>query len=319
MAVPQEVTLDHVRAAAERIRSHVRKTAVLESNSVNRRTGARVFFKAENTQRGGSFKLRGAANFLLSLDEETRKRGVVAFSSGNHAQGVAIAAKDCGISATLVMPEDAPTSKIEATLSRGAHVIMYNRFTQKREEIGARLAQEQNATLVPPFDHPWIIAGQGTAALELLEEVPDLDVLCVCVGGGGLLSGSAIVAKALNPSIRVYGVEPEVANDYWLSLRAGKPVEIETPPTIADGLRTTKPGSHNFPLIQHLVDDILLVPEEQIKETTRYLITRMKTVVEPSGAVGATAVLHNHLPVQGRKIGVILSGGNVDLSTLAQL
>ncbi|MGB9611970.1 MAG: pyridoxal-phosphate dependent enzyme, partial [Bryobacteraceae bacterium] len=248
-----------------------------------------------------------------------RRRGVVAYSSGNHAQAVAIAARHAGIAATLVMPQDAPRSKVEATAAQGARIVLYDRLRESREEIGRRIAAETGATLVPPFDHPWIIAGQGTCALELLEQQPDLDALVVCLGGGGLLAGCAIAAKSLKPDIRVFGVEPEIANDYWLSLQRGEPVEIVPPATIADGLRTTKPGQWNFPIIQRLVDGVLLVSEEEIREAAKFILTRMKLVVEPSGAVGAAAVLAGKLPGSFCRVGIVLSGGNVDLETLATL
>jgi threonine dehydratase len=278
-----------------------------------------VFFKCENLQKGGAFKIRGASNFLFSIPAEARSRGVVAFSSGNHAQAVAIAARHVGMPATLVMPADAPRSKLEATRAQGARIVIYDRLRESREEIGRRISEETGATLVPPFDHPWIIAGQGTCALEFLEQQPELDALVICLGGGGLLAGCAIAAKAMRPQIRVYGVEPEIANDYWLSLRRGEPVEIEPPATIADGLRTTRPGRWNFPIIQRLVDDVLLVSEEEIREAAKFILTRMKLVVEPSGAVAAAAVLAGKLPEQFQRVGVVLSGGNVDLETLAGL
>jgi threonine dehydratase len=311
--------LADIRAAAERIRPIVRRTPVLVSGSFNRATGLTAFFKAENFQKGGAFKLRGAANFLYSIPVEDRPRGVVAFSSGNHAQAVAIAARSLGMGATIVMPTDAPRSKLEATRGYGAKVVLYDRLREDREAIGRRIAQETGATLVPPFDHPWIMAGQGTAALELLEEQPDLDALVVCLGGGGLLSGCAIAAKAIAPSIRLFGVEPVLGNDYWLSRRAGHPVAIDAPATIADGLRTTKPGFYTFPVIQELVEDILLVSEEEIKEAVRFILSRMKVVVEPSGAVAAAAALAGTLPSGLRRVGFLLSGGNVDLETLAAL
>lgn len=313
------VTFEDVARAAGRIETIAHRTPVLTSRSFDERAGLAAFFKCENFQRGGAFKIRGAANFLYSLTPDERKRGVVAFSSGNHAQAVAIAAESLGMKATLVMPEDAPKSKMEATRSHGPTVITYDRHRERREEIGRRIAEESGATLVPPYDHPWIIAGQGTCARELLEEVPDLDALAICLGGGGLLAGCAIAAKASNPAIRVFGVEPELANDYWLSRQAGHRVEIPPPPTIADGLRTPAPGIHNFPIVQDLVEDIVLVSEAEIKETLKFLLTRMKTVIEPSGAVGAAAVLHNKLPAGVRRVGIVVSGGNVDLEVLASL
>jgi threonine dehydratase len=312
-----EVTLDDIRAAGERIRGIARRTPVVESGSVNRRTGRRVFFKCENMQRGGAFKIRGAANFIYSMTAEERARGVVAFSSGNHAQAVAIAAKSVGIKATLVMPDDAPKSKLEATRSHGPGIVVYDRMKEDREAIGRRIAEETGALLAPPFDHARIIAGQGTAALELLEEVPDLDVLMTPLGGGGLLAGCAVAAKALYPGIRVFGVEPELGNDYWLSMKAGERIGIRPPETIADGLRTTKPGAHNFPIIQRLVEEVLLVSEEEIKEAVWYLMSRMKMVVEPSGAAAAAALLNGRPGGAAERVGVVISGGNVDAEALA--
>jgi threonine dehydratase len=282
-------------------------------------TGLEVFFKAENFQRGGAFKIRGAANFLYSIPEADRVRGVVAFSSGNHAQAVAIAARSLGMQATIVMPEDAPRSKMEATRGYGAHVVLYNRFREDREEIGRRISVETGASLVPPYDHPWIIAGQGTCALELMEEVAGLDALVTPLGGGGLLSGSAVIAKELNPAIRIFGVEPEAGNDYWLSRRAGERIEIASPDTIADGLRTPKPGVHTFPIVQALVDDVLLVSDDEIRAAMRFLLMRMKIVVEPSGAVGVAALIHSKLPEGLGRVGVVLSGGNLDLEFLQTL
>jgi threonine dehydratase len=315
----EEITLDTIREAAERIAPLAQRTPVWRSRSFDERAGAEVVFKCENLQKGGAFKIRGAANFIFSIPAAERRRGVVAYSSGNHAQAAAIAARHAGISATLVMPADAPRSKVEATQAQGARIVLYDRLRESREEIGRRIAGETGATLVPPFDHPWIIAGQGTCALEFLEQAPELEALVVCLGGGGLLAGCAIAAKALRPNIRVYGVEPELANDYWLSLQRGEPVEIPPPATIADGLRTTKPGRWNFPVIQRLADGVLLVSEEEIREAAKFILTRMKLVVEPSGAVGAAAVLARKLPAGFRRVGVVLSGGNVDLETLASL
>jgi threonine dehydratase len=312
------VSISDVRAAADRTRPLVRRTPIWQCGSVNRRAARDVVFKCENLQKGGAFKIRGASNFLFSMSAEDRLRGVVAFSSGNHAQATAIAARHFGVPATIVMPDDAPKSKMAATEANGAKIVVYDRFTGNREEIGRRIASETGATLVPPFDHPWIIAGQGTCALELLEQAPDLDCLAVCLGGGGLLAGCAVAAKALKPSIRIYGVEPEIANDWWLSLKQGEPIAIPPPETIADGLRTQKPGRHTFPIVRDLVDEVVLVTEDEIKETVKFLMSRMKLVVEPSGAVAAAAVLHGRIP-PASQTGVVLSGGNVDFETLAAL
>ena len=305
------MTLDLVREASGRVAPIARRTPVMTSRLVDEAAGTRCFFKCENFQRGGAFKIRGAANFLFSLPESDRARGVVAFSSGNHAQAVAIAAAHLGMRATIAMPTDAPASKVAATRAYGAQIVSYDRLKDDREAIGRRLAEESGAALVPPFDHEWIITGQGTAALELMEEVPDLDALVACIGGGGLLAGSSIAAKGLNPAIRVFGAEPEAANDTWLSLRAGKRVEIPPPDTIADGLRPTRPGALTFPVVQRNVEDILLVTEDEIRHALSFVQSRMKIVVEPSGAVPAAVGLSGKLPRDLRRVGFILSGGNV--------
>lgn len=307
------VTIEDIRQAAARIRGLAHRTPVMTSRSFDARAGVRTLFKCENLQRGGSFKIRGAVNFLRSLAPEQLRRGVVAYSSGNHAQAVAIAARSLGVPATLVMPEDAPRSKLEATRAQGATIVTYNRFRESREAIGRRIAENSGATLVPPFDHPWIIAGQGTVALELLEETGELDALVAPVGGGGLLSGCSIAARSLLAGIRLFGAEPERANDTFLSLRAGRRVHIETPDTIADGLRATSPGEITFPVLQRHLEAVLLVSEEEIRVTMRFLLERLKILVEPSGAVAAAAVLYGKLPAGISSAGVILSGGNVDL------
>lgn len=310
---------DDIRQAAVRIQPVARRTPVLTSRTLNALTGVEAFLKAESFQRGGAFKIRGATNFLYSIPEADRPRGVVAFSSGNHAQAVAIAARSLNMPATLVMPTDAPRSKLEATRAQGASIVLYDRRQESREVIGKKISAETGATLVPPFDHPWIIAGQGTCGLELMEEVPGLDALVVCLGGGGLLSGCSLIARSIDPAIRIFGVEPEAGNDYWLSRRAGYRVEIAPPETIADGLRTTKPGAETFPIIQRLVEDILLVSDAEILATMRFLLSRMKILVEPSGAAGVAALLHGRLSPGLRRVGVILSGGNVDLEFLGRL
>ena len=311
------VSSQMVREAAERIRPLARRTPVMTSLSVDSRAGSQVFFKCENLQRGGAFKVRGAANLVLSIPPADLPRGVVAFSSGNHAQGTAIAARFVGADATIVMPEDAPRSKMEATRDRGARIVTYNRFTDDREAIAAGVLAETNGTLVPPFDHPLIIAGQGTVALELMDEVPDLDALVVCIGGGGLISGCATIAKSIKPGIRVFGVEPELGNDTWLSFRKGERVTIPPPDTIADGLRSPCPGTLTFPIIQSLVEDVILVTEDEIRATVRLMLERMKLLVEPSGAVAAAAVLFGKIPAGLGRVGVVISGGNVDLEFLA--
>ena len=310
------IQADDVRAAAERIRPLARRTPVFTSTGVDAEAGVRVFFKCENLQKGGAFKIRGAANLILALPEAALKRGVVAYSSGNHAQAVAIAAQHVGTPATIVMPEDAPRSKMESTRARGARIITYDRFKDSREEIADRLQKEGGAALVPPFDHPMIMAGQGTAALELLDETGPLDALITPVGGGGLLAGCATIAKSINPAIRMLGAEPEGANDTFLSMVAGERVAVQ-PDTIADGLRAPKPGELTFPIVRQLVERIILVSDDQIRATVKFLLSRLKILVEPSGAVGAAAALFHKLPAGVRSIGVVLSGGNVDYEELA--
>ena len=294
-----------IREAAERIKPLARRTPVLNHEN--------IYFKCENLQRGGSFKIRGASNLILSLTPEQAARGVVAFSSGNHAQAVAIAAKHVGAPATIVMPQDAPKSKMEPTRALGATIVTYNRLTDDREAIAAKLMGETGATLVPPYDHEMIMAGQGTAALELLEEVPDLDALVTCVGGGGMTAGCAVIAKAINPKIRIFGAEPELANDTFLSFQAGKRIEIAPPETIADGLRSPSPGKLTFPILRELVEAILLVSEENLRSTMKFFLSQMKLVVEPSGAASTAAVMSGKLPQGIGKVGVIVSGGNIDL------
>lgn len=314
-----EITFDQIRAAAERIRPIAKRTPVMTSASFDAAAGVNAFFKCENFQKGGAFKIRGASNFIFSIPQDRLPKGVVAHSSGNHAQAVAIAAEFAGIPATLVMPEDAPRSKLEGTRAHGAKIVTYDRFTGNREAISARIAEETGATVVPPYDHPWTIAGQATAAKELIEEVPDLDAIAVCVGGGGLSSGSSISAHFLHPQIRMFGIEPELANDTYLSFAAGERVKIDTPPTIADGLRSTSPGELTFPILRQHLEQMLLVSEDEIRAAMKFLMMRMKIVVEPSGAVSAAAVLFHKLPAGIRRVGVILSGGNVDYEQLANL
>jgi threonine dehydratase len=288
------------------------RTPIFTSHSASALAGKQLFFKCENFQRGGAFKIRGASNLVLSLSPDQIAKGVVAFSSGNHAQATAIAAKHVGAKATIVMPQDAPRCKMEPTRALGATIITYDRLRDNREVIAARILEESGATLVPPYDHPLIIAGQGTAALELLEDYPDLDALVICVGGGGLVSGCATIAKSINPNIRIFGIEPELANDTWQSFRKGERVEIPPSETIADGLRSPSPGKLTFPIIQKLVEDILLVTEDEIREAVRFCFTRMKMVVEPSGAVSIAAALTGKLPKDLKRVGLIVSGGNMD-------
>jgi threonine dehydratase len=300
------VTAGLVREAAQRIKPLARRTPVLNYEN--------IYFKCENLQRGGSFKIRGASNLILSLTPEQAARGIVAFSSGNHAQAVAIAAKYVGAPATIVMPQDAPKSKMEPTRALGATIVTYDRLKEDREAIAARLLQNSGATLVPPYDHEMIMAGQGTAALELLEDVPDLEALVTCVGGGGMTAGCATIAKAINPNIRVFGAEPELANDTFLSFQAGERVEIPPSATMADGLRSPSPGKLTFPIMRKLVEAILLVSEEDLRSTIQFFLSQMKLVVEPSGAASTAAVLNGKLPPGIGKVGVIVSGGNLDLS-----
>ena len=305
-----------VHAAAERIRPLARRTPVMTSAGFDSEAGVRAFFKCENLQRGGAFKIRGAANLILSLSESALARGVVAYSSGNHAQAAAIAAKHVGVPATIVMPEDAPKSKMEATRDRGARIVTYNRFTESREAIAAAILKESGATLVPPFDHPMIIAGQGTAALELLDETGPLDALIAPIGGGGLLAGCATIARDLHQSIRVFGAEPEKANDTYLSMEAGERIGIRHPDTIADGLRAPKPGELTFPILQKLVERVILVSDDELRAAVKYVLLRLKILVEPSGAAGIAAVLFRKLPPEIKSVGVVISGGNVDFEDL---
>ena len=309
---------DDVRCAAERIRPLARQTPVMTSQGFDAESGVRTFFKCENLQRGGAFKIRGAANLVLSLPAEALARGVVAYSSGNHAQATAIAAQHVGAAATIVMPHDAPRSKLEATRARGARIVTFNRFTESREAIAEGILKESGATLVPPFDHPMIMAGQGTAALELLTETGPLDAIVTPVGGGGLLSGCATIAIQMHPGIRIFGAEPEKANDTFLSLEAGERVGISPPDTIADGLRSPKPGALTFPILQALVERVILVTDDEMRAAVKYVLSRMKILVEPSGAASIAAVLFRKLPPEIRTVGVVISGGNVDLEDLAK-
>jgi threonine dehydratase len=312
-----QITAADVRAAAERIRPLARRTPVMTSAGFDAESGIRTFFKCENLQKGGAFKIRGASNLILSIPKADLPRGVVGYSSGNHAQAVAIAARHVGAPATIVMPADAPRSKMEATRAQGARIVTYDRMREAREPIAAQILKETGGTVVPPFDHPMIMAGQGTAALELFEEIPAPDALIAPVGGGGLLSGCAIMAKELNPKIRIFGVEPEAGNDFFLSFIAGERIAIGQPDTIADGLRTVKPGEHTFPVLKSLAERIILVSHEELKATVKFLLARLKILVEPSGAAAAAAVLHRKLPADVKSVAVVLSGGNVDFDQLA--
>lgn len=312
------LTFNDILQARERLRGVAHTTPVLTSHQFNELAGCQVFFKAENLQRVGAFKFRGAYNKLAALGEAGRCNGVLAFSSGNHAQAVALAAKLFNVPAVIVMPQDAPTIKVQATRGYGAEIIFYDRYGESREELGQRLCAERGLALVPPFDDELIMAGQGTSALELLEEVPELDALLVPVSGGGLLAGCAVAAKQLQPTIRLFGVEPETGNDTWLSMQRGERVEIPVPKTIADGLQVNAPGKLTFPILQALVEQILLVTDAEMITTLCFMLERMKILVEPSGAIGAAALFHRKLNLTGQRVGVILSGGNVDLAKLAQ-
>jgi len=312
-----EISPVMVREASLRIRPLARHTPVFSSTSVNEVAGLDVHFKCENLQRGGSFKIRGASNLILSLPDQDLPRGVVAYSSGNHAQAVAIAAQHVGAPATIVMPADAPRTKMEPTRNQGARIVTYDRKSESREAIAEQILKDTGATLIQPFDHPMIMAGQGTAALELLEVVPHLDALIAPIGGGGLLSGCATIAKALNPDIRIFGAEPELSNDTYLSLKAGRRVSIQPNETIADGLRSPQPGSLTFPVLQRYVEQVVLVSDDQLRDAVKFLLMRMKLLVEPSGVIAAAAVLYHKLPKGIRSIGVILSGGNLDFEHLA--
>ena len=307
------VSFDDVAAAHERIRGEARRTPVLTSATIDSITGASVHFKCENLQRMGAFKFRGAFNALSQLAPEAKRRGVIAFSSGNHAQAVALASRMLGIPATIVMPKLAPRVKLDATRGYGAEVITYDDPNESREALAARLAAERGLTVVPPFDHPHIIAGQGTAAKELIEDAKALDLLLVPCGGGGLLTGCAIAAKHLAPSCRVIGVEPAAGDDATRSFRTKSLQTIKVPDTIADGARTTSLGRLTFPLLLRYVDDMLTVTDEELLRTMFFLWERMKIVVEPTGALAACALLEKKIDAKGLRVGVVLSGGNVDL------
>ena len=306
------VTYDDVAAAHERIKPQARRTPVMTSRQVDELTGASVFFKCENLQRMGAFKFRGAYNALSLLSPDEKRRGVLAFSSGNHAQAVALAGQLLGVKTTIVMPEDAPKVKLEATRGYGGEVVTYGKG-ENREALAKRLSEERNLTLIPPFDHPHIVAGQGTAAKELIEDAGALDLLLVPCGGGGLISGCAIAARHLSPDCRVIGVEPAAGDDATRSFREKKLVKIEVPDTIADGARTTSLGAVTFPLVMKYVSDMLTVTDEELLRTMFWLWERMKLVVEPTGALAACAVLQKKLKLEKQRVGVILSGGNVDL------
>ena len=301
-------------AAAERIADYANKTPVMTSRTVNEAFGAEVFFKCENFQRMGAFKFRGAMNALRQFTPQQRAAGVVTFSSGNHAQAIALSAKLLGIPATIIMPHDAPAAKVAATKGYGGNVVIYDRYTEDREKIGQNLAEKQGLTLIPPYDHPHVIAGQGTATKELIDEVGPLDALFVCLGGGGLLSGSALAARHLSPDCMIYGVEPEAGNDGQQSFRSGSIVHIDTPKTIADGAQTQHLGQYTFAIIQQNVNDILTVSDTELVTAMKFIAERMKIVVEPTGCLGFAAARARKSELQGKRIGIIISGGNVDIS-----
>jgi threonine dehydratase len=312
-------TYEDVVAAAARLQGHAHRTPVLRSRTADARVGAALFFKCENFQRMGAFKFRGAFNALSKFDAAQRKAGVIAFSSGNHAQAIALAAGLLQMPAVIVMPHDAPAAKLAATRGYGAEVVIYDRFAEDREALARRLAQERGMTLIPPYDHPDVLAGQGTAVKELIEETGPLDHLFVCLGGGGLLSGSALSARALSPQCLIYGVEPEAGNDGQQSLRAGRIVHIDTPKTIADGAQTQHLGEYTFGIIRRDVNDIFTVSDPQLVEAMRFFAERMKMVVEPTGCLAFAGACAQAERLRGSRVGVLLSGGNVDLARYAAL
>jgi len=309
-------TYEDVELAAGRIAGAAHRTPVLTSRTVNEEFGAEVFFKCENLQRMGAFKFRGAYNALSKFSPEQRRAGVVAFSSGNHAQAIALSAQLLGMPATIVMPHDAPAAKIAATKGYGGNVVLYDRYKEDREQIGRNLAEQHGLTLIPPYDHPDVIAGQGTAARELFEETGTLDAFFVCLGGGGLLAGSALATRALSPQCKLYGVEPEAGNDGQQSFRTGGIVHIDTPQTIADGAQTQHLGRHTFPIIERDVDDILTVSDNELVQCLRFFAERMKILVEPTGCLGFAAARQVKDQLRGKRVGVLISGGNIDLARL---
>ena len=314
-----EPTYADVVAAAGRIEGHAHRTPVLTSRTANEELGAEIFFKAENLQRMGAFKFRGAFNALSKFTPEQKKAGVVAFSSGNHAQAIALSAKLMGIPATIIMPHDAPAAKVAATKGYGGNVVIYDRYKEDREQIGRELAQKHGLTLIPPYDHADVLAGQGTAAKELFEEVGELDYFFLPLGGGGLLSGSALATRALSPKCKLYGVEPEAGNDGQQSFRSGSIVHIDTPKTIADGAQTQHLGNITFPIIRRDADDILTASDAQLVEAMRFFASRMKIIVEPTGCLGFAAARAMKEQLRGKRVGVLISGGNVDIERFAAL
>lgn len=312
-------TYTDVEAAAQRIKRYVHRTPVMTSRTANEMLGATVFFKCENLQRMGAFKFRGAMNALLQFSEQQKTAGVLAFSSGNHAQAIALAAQQLGIKATIIMPEDAPKTKVAATRGYGATVVSYNRYTEDREQIGRDMAEREGYTLIPPYDHPDVLAGQGTAADELFQQAGSLDALFVCLGGGGLLSGCALAARHHDAGCKIYGVEPEAGNDGQQSFQRGEIVRIDTPKTIADGAQTQYLGQYTFPIIRDNVDDILTATDNELVDAMRFYAERMKLVVEPTGCLSLAAAINLKPELAGKRVGIIISGGNVDLSRYAEL
>ena len=308
-----------IKEAAARIDGHVHRTPVMTSRSFNEATGKEVFFKCENLQRAGAFKIRGATNKILSLTDEEKKRGVAAFSSGNHAQAVALASREAGIRAVIAMPDDAPKAKVAATRGYGAEIVFYDRLKQDREQVAIEIAERDGRVMVPPYDDFLILAGQGTSGLEFLEDVPELDCLLAPCSGGGLFAGVSTAAKAMKPQIRCFAVEPDTADDTRQSFEKGERVSIPPPPTIADGLRVQSPGTLTFPILQNTAEDVLTVSDEEIIQTIKFFLFRMKLLVEPSGAAAAAAVLYGKLPADVKRVGVILSGGNIDAELLSRL
>ena len=319
MSEHEPISFADVRAAQARLGGIAHHTPIVTSHTLNMRANTKAFLKCENLQRGGAFKFRGAYNTISQLSEEARHRGVLAFSSGNHAQGVALAAQLLGAPAIICMPNDAPAVKVAATRGYGAKVVFYDRLKDDREAFARGIAEERGLTLVPPYDDLRIMAGAGTAALELVEEVGDLDTVLVPIGGGGLISGSSIAIHGINPNVQVIGVEPAGADDTLQSLRAGQRVQIPPPGTIADGLRVMTPGALTFPVVQRHVADIVTVSDDEIRAALRFAIERLKLVIEPSGAVPLAALLSGRLPAASRRTGLIISGGNIDPPLLAGL
>ena len=313
------ITYRDIVAAHQRIAGVIRRTPILTSRTADEAVQARLFFKCENFQRAGAFKLRGAYNALIQLSPEQKAAGVVAFSSGNHAQAVALGAKLLGIKSVIVMPSDAPAAKMAATRDYGAEIVIYNRYREDREELARRLADRDGLALIPPFDHPHVMAGQGTTAKELFEDTDRLDVVLVPLGGGGLLSGCAVAARAISPKCIVIGVEPEAGNDGERSFKTGSIVHIDVPATIADGAQTQHLGRDTFPVIRELVDDVITVTDADLIATMRFFASRMKLIVEPTGCLGAAAVIQRRIDVAGKNVGVILSGGNIDMIRFAEL